>query len=105
VFNEKCLCKHGSFARFLFELWAILFWKENYKNKVSARPQESVCLQIADSSVTDYTYKKFSKCCPCASHSALRVLLRIVTRSQKFHACYELTRIDLLPSVVVPLHH
>lgn len=38
-------------------------------------------------------------------HNAPHVLLGFIARAQKFEACYELTHIRLLASVVLPLQN
>jgi hypothetical protein len=67
--------------------------------------QEGVSSQVADSNIAVYYFdNKLQKMFLTLAHSALRVSLRVVARAQNFQACYEVTRIRLLPSVVVPLH-
>lgn len=52
------------------ELWVILFWKNTDKNKVLTFLQDSVYLQIADSSVAGSSYNKISKVLSLCFHTA-----------------------------------
>jgi hypothetical protein len=109
--HRKYSIKHGSMNALSLSYGSFYFGRRRMKNGMYTRPQESVYLQTADFDVKDYCFdNKLQKVNSqngflVLPHSALRVSLRIVAYVKKFQTCYELTRIPLLPYVVVRLHH
>jgi hypothetical protein len=64
---------------------------------------------MPDSNVTDYCFdiklQKILQVLSLCLLSGAGCLSRITVCSKKCQVCYEITRIRLLPSAVVPLHH